>query len=51
MKYGWKTIGMEGKFDVISQTEKEEQIVVIFHNVRLACSGVCISCDNADGSV
>ena len=41
---------MEGKFDVISQTEKEEQMVVIFHNVGLARGSICISFDNAEGS-
>jgi len=41
---------MEGKCDVISQTEKEEQIVVIFHNVTLAHSSICIICDSADGN-
>ena len=41
---------MEGKFDVINQTDKEEQVVVIFHNVRLACSSICIICDNVDGN-
>jgi len=50
VKYWQKTISMEGKFDVINQTEKEEQIVVIFHNVRLAHSSMCIICDNADGN-
>jgi hypothetical protein len=50
VKYQRKTIGVEGKFDVISQTEKEEQIVVIFHNVRLARSSICIIYDNADGN-
>jgi hypothetical protein len=41
---------MEGKFDVISQTGKEEQIVVILHNVRLAHSSIRTVCDNADGN-
>jgi len=41
---------MEGKLAVISQTEKEEQIFVIFHNVRIAHSSICISCDNAHGN-
>ena len=43
-----KTIGTEGKLDIISWLEKGEWIVDICHNVRLAHSSVYTICDNGD---
>ena len=48
-KNWWKTIGNEEKSDVISQPEKDEQIVDICRNVRLAHSSIHTICDNAEG--
>jgi hypothetical protein len=45
----WKTIGNEEKSDVISQREKDEQIVDVCRNVRLSYSSTRTICDNAEG--
>jgi hypothetical protein len=49
-----KTVGIEGKLDIISRPEKVEQIVDICHNVRLTYSSVhtiCFNDDRMKGSV
>jgi hypothetical protein len=43
-----KTISTAEKFDVVSQFEKGEETVDIWHHVGLAHSSVCTVCDNAD---
>jgi hypothetical protein len=48
VKYQQKIICTEEKLDMISQTEKGEQIVNICCNVRLCHSSVCTIQDNAD---
>ena len=48
MKDQWKTISIEEKLDIISQSEKGEEIIDIWHNVWLAHSSVCTICYNAD---
>jgi hypothetical protein len=42
------TIGIEEKLDIISRLKKGEQIVDIWHSVRLAHSSIYTICDNAD---
>jgi hypothetical protein len=48
VKNRWKTIGTEEKLDIISQLEKDEQIVDICHNVRFAYISMHAIYDNAD---
>jgi hypothetical protein len=43
-----KTIGIKGKLDIISWLQKGDQIVGIWHNVRLAHNSVYTICDNGD---
>jgi hypothetical protein len=48
VKGQWKTISIEEKLGLIIWLQKGEQIVDVYHNVRLAYSSVCTICDNAD---
>jgi hypothetical protein len=48
MKNWLKTISIEEELDVISQLEKDEQIVDIWHIVRFAHSSVHTTCDSAN---
>jgi hypothetical protein len=48
VKHRQKPIDTEEKLHVISQLEKGERIVDIFHNVRLTHSSIHTICDNAD---
>jgi hypothetical protein len=52
VKGQWKTISIEEKLcvDLIIWLEKGEQIVDVYHNVRLAYSSVCTIRDYADRS-
>jgi hypothetical protein len=47
VKNQWETINIEGKLDV-RQCERDEQIVDICCNVRLAYRSICTNLDNAD---
>ena len=48
MKNQWKTFSIEEKLDVLSQLEKSEKIVGIYHNVRPDYSSARTINDNAD---
>jgi hypothetical protein len=48
MKNWRQTMSTEEKLDTKSQLEKDDQIVDIYHNVRLADGSICTICDNAD---
>ena len=48
MKNQRKAVSSEEKLGTINQLEKDKQIFDICCDVRLTCSGIRTTCDNAD---